>query len=172
MAGFLQFDVGVGLGAPVEGLVGVFFNEFVEHGGGFCVPFGFQEAIDEAVVGVLAVGVAEDGGPIGIFTGGVFFKMEITVTEGHEGDAFVLAEGDGFEQGFGGFLVQTIDWAPREKLLKSYELLARYVMPHFQGSVVSTAASNQWAYEHQETLMAGRTRAIDKAKADWADRPR
>jgi len=74
--------------------------------------------------------------------------------------------------GFGGFLVQTIDWAPREKLLKSYELLARYVMPHFQGSVASTAASNQWAYEHQETLMAGRTRAIDKAKADWVDRTR
>ena len=28
------------------------------------------------------------------------------------------------------------DWAPREKILHSYELLARYVMPHFQGSLV------------------------------------
>ncbi len=73
--------------------------------------------------------------------------------------------------GFGGFLVQTIDWAPRDKLLKSYELLARYVMPHFQGSVVSTAASNEWAYERREVLMAGRSRAIDKAKAAWAERP-
>ena len=35
--------------------------------------------------------------------------------------------------GFGGLLVQTIDWASRDKMLKSYELLARYVMPHFQG---------------------------------------
>ncbi len=72
--------------------------------------------------------------------------------------------------GFGGFLVQTIDWAPREKLLKSYELLARYVMPHFQGSVASTAASNEWAFERRDMLMAGRVRAIDKAKAAWAER--
>ncbi|MCH8898819.1 MAG: LLM class flavin-dependent oxidoreductase, partial [Chloroflexi bacterium] len=72
--------------------------------------------------------------------------------------------------GFGGFLVQTIDWAPREKLLKSYELLARYVMPHFQGSVASTAASNEWAYQRRDMLMAGRVRAIDKAKAAWTER--
>ena len=72
--------------------------------------------------------------------------------------------------GFGGFLVQTIDWAPREKLLKSYELLARYVMPHFQGSVASTAASNEWAFERRDMLMAGRVRAIDKAKAAWTER--
>ena len=72
--------------------------------------------------------------------------------------------------GFGGFLVQTVDWAPREKMLHSYELLARYVMPHFQGSASSTGASNQWTYDRRETLMAGRTRALDKAKANWAAR--
>jgi limonene 1,2-monooxygenase len=65
-------------------------------------------------------------------------------------------------------MVQTIDWAPREQVLHSFELLARYVMPQFQGSILSTAASNQWAFEHQETLMAGRTRAIDRAKSDYA----
>ena len=54
-----------------------------------------------------------------------------------------LAEQSG---GFGGFLVQTVDWAPREAMLHSYELLARYVMPQFQGSAVGTAASNTWAY--------------------------
>ena len=72
--------------------------------------------------------------------------------------------------GFGGFLVQTVDWAPREKMLHSYELLARHVMPHFQGSVASTTASNQWTYDRKETLMAGRTRALDKAKETWATR--
>ena len=72
--------------------------------------------------------------------------------------------------GFGGFLVQTIDWAPREKMLHSYELLARYVMPQFQGSAASTAASNQWAYERRETLMAGRTRALDVAREARASR--
>lgn len=69
--------------------------------------------------------------------------------------------------GYGGFLVQTIDWAPREKMLRSYELLARYVMPQFQGSVLSTAASNRWAFERRDLLMAGRTRAIERARQDY-----
>ena len=72
--------------------------------------------------------------------------------------------------GFGGFLVQTIDWAPREKILNSYELLARYVMPHFQGTALSTMASNQWAVERQETLVSGRVRAIDRARQVYAER--
>ena len=72
--------------------------------------------------------------------------------------------------GFGGFLIQTIDWAPREKILRSYELLARYVMPHFQGTVAATFASNQWATDRQEILVAGRVRAIDRAKQVYADR--
>jgi limonene 1,2-monooxygenase len=74
--------------------------------------------------------------------------------------------------GYGGFLVQTVDWAPRDKMLRSYELLARYVMPQFQGAVLSTAASNRWAFERRETLMAGRTSAIDRARQDYAARQR
>jgi limonene 1,2-monooxygenase len=70
--------------------------------------------------------------------------------------------------GYGGFLVQTVDWAPRDKMLRSYELLARYVMPQFQGSVLSTAASNRWAFERRDTLMAGRTSAIEQARQDYA----
>ncbi|PKB63926.1 MAG: monooxygenase [SAR202 cluster bacterium Io17-Chloro-G2] len=72
-----------------------------------------------------------------------------------------LAEQSG---GFGGFLVQTVDWAPREKMLRSYELLARYVMPQFQGTLAGPAASNRWAADRQGTLVAGRVRAIDQAK--------
>ena len=72
--------------------------------------------------------------------------------------------------GFGAFLVQTIDWAPREKILHSYELIARYVMPHFQGTISGPAASNQWAFERREELMAGRARAIDVANEAWAGR--
>jgi limonene 1,2-monooxygenase len=74
--------------------------------------------------------------------------------------------------GYGGLLVQTIDWAPRDKMLHSYELLARYVMPQFQGSVLSTAASNRWAAERREGLVAGRTRALDRARQDYAARIR
>ena len=72
--------------------------------------------------------------------------------------------------GFGGFLVQTVDRAPREKVLRRYELMARYVMPRFQGTVASTIASNQWAADRKDTLVGGRTRALDRAKQVYADR--
>jgi limonene 1,2-monooxygenase len=57
-------------------------------------------------------------------------------------------------------------------MLHSYELLARYVMPQFQGSVASTAASNRWTAERRETLVAGRTRAIEQAREDYTARVR
>ena len=72
--------------------------------------------------------------------------------------------------GFGGLLVQTIDWAPRDKMLKSYELLARYVMPHFQGSVAGLEGSNQWARSRREDLLGGRNRALDRAHQVYAER--
>ena len=71
--------------------------------------------------------------------------------------------------GFGGFLVQAIDWAPRDRILNSFELLARYVMPRFQGSLVGLEKSNYWAKSRQETLVQGRTRAIDRAHQVYAD---
>jgi limonene 1,2-monooxygenase len=74
--------------------------------------------------------------------------------------------------GFGGLLVQAIDWAPREKLLKSFELLARYVMPQFQGTIVSTAASNQWAIDRKEVLVTGRNRALERAQQVYDERKR
>jgi hypothetical protein len=43
-------------------------------------------------------------------------------------------------------------------------------MPHFQGSAEATIASNQWAYERNEQLMAGRSRALDRAREDYATR--
>ena len=47
--------------------------------------------------------------------------------------------------GFGGFMIRVDDYVQREKRLRSYELFARYVMPHFQGSLSGIMASNQWA---------------------------
>ena len=72
--------------------------------------------------------------------------------------------------GFGGLLVQTIDWAPHDRILKSYELLARYVMPQFQGSVVGLEGSNRWAQSRKEDLLSGRNRAIDRAHQVYAER--
>lgn len=72
-----------------------------------------------------------------------------------------LAERSG---GFGGLLVQATDWASREKLLHSYELLARYVMPRFQGSLAGLQATNQWVRAHHPELRDRTARAIERAR--------
>jgi alkanesulfonate monooxygenase SsuD/methylene tetrahydromethanopterin reductase-like flavin-dependent oxidoreductase (luciferase family) len=38
--------------------------------------------------------------------------------------------------GFGGLLLSTHEWTGTEKIRRSYELFARYVMPHFRGHTV------------------------------------
>jgi limonene 1,2-monooxygenase len=65
--------------------------------------------------------------------------------------------------GFGGFLVRVVDWATREKTLHSYELLARYVMPRFQGSLAGIQVSNQWASARREALQANRIAGLKRA---------
>ena len=65
--------------------------------------------------------------------------------------------------GFGGMLVRVEDWAPREKILRSYELLARYVMPHFQGSVASIQRSNKWAQENRDPIHERRVLGVRTA---------
>jgi limonene 1,2-monooxygenase len=65
--------------------------------------------------------------------------------------------------GFGSFMVRVEDWAPREKILHSYELLARYVMPHFQGTLTGIIASNRWAGERKEALQANRIAGLNRA---------
>ena len=73
--------------------------------------------------------------------------------------------------GFGGLLVgMSQDWASREKMLHSYELLARYVMPHFQDTLGGVTVSNQWSRDNTETLQVERTKSIDRARQVWAER--
>jgi hypothetical protein len=50
---------------------------------------------------------------------------------------------------------------------RSYELLARYVMPQFQGTALGTAAPNTRAHERRDILMARRTRTIERAREDY-----
>jgi hypothetical protein len=49
-------------------------------------------------------------------------------------------------------------------VLHSYELIARHVKPHFQGSLVNLQASQAWSSKKRDALMALRAQAIDKAK--------
>jgi limonene 1,2-monooxygenase len=65
--------------------------------------------------------------------------------------------------GFGGLLIRVEDWAPREKVLRSYELLARYVMPQFQGSLEGIETSNRWASQVKDTLQSNRKAGLQAA---------
>ena len=73
--------------------------------------------------------------------------------------------------GFGKFMIRVEDWAPRDKIHRSYELLARYVMPHFQGSVKGIEISRDWASERREALQANRYAGL-KAATDRFDASR
>jgi limonene 1,2-monooxygenase len=65
--------------------------------------------------------------------------------------------------GFGGLLVQAQDWATREHQLRSYELLARYVMPRFQGTRDGVEMSYRHAAETREQTHQAMTAAIERA---------
>jgi limonene 1,2-monooxygenase len=80
---------------------------------------------------------------------------------------------DQSDGGFGTFLVMAHDWADTEPTRRSYELLARYVFPAFQGSAESTTNSRDWAAENRPTFIgevgAAIMTAIGKHNAEHED---
>ncbi len=73
---------------------------------------------------------------------------------------------DRLSGGFGGLLGLAHEWAPREKILHSYELWARYVAPHFQQSAGSLQASRDWVASNSKTIFAPSQEAVMKAFVD------
>jgi len=71
--------------------------------------------------------------------------------------------------GFGGMLVLAHEWASREKTLKSYEMLARYVMPKFQGSAIPIEYSQQWTAQRRDQLFNSSVKAVVKAMHDYKE---
>jgi limonene 1,2-monooxygenase len=65
--------------------------------------------------------------------------------------------------GFGTYLLMSHEWADREATLHSYELIAREVMPHVQGSAASLQASSRWARERHDQFQGQMGAAITKA---------
>jgi limonene 1,2-monooxygenase len=65
--------------------------------------------------------------------------------------------------GFGTFLVMAQDWADRPQMWRSYELMSRYVLPHFQGSATSTTASRDWAAANRPQFIGEATAAVMSA---------
>lgn len=74
--------------------------------------------------------------------------------------------------GFGGLLIWATEWGTREQVLHSYELIARYVKPHFQGSLANLRTSAMWSSAQRGEIMDLRTQAIEKAKRDYAEQRR
>jgi limonene 1,2-monooxygenase len=65
--------------------------------------------------------------------------------------------------GFGGLMVTTVEWTSREKVWKSYELIADYVMPRFQGSLVGLEGSNRRSRAVSGELAAAREASLERA---------
>jgi limonene 1,2-monooxygenase len=65
--------------------------------------------------------------------------------------------------GFGGVLVMVQDWATREQQRRSYELLARYVMPKYKGALVGVEAAYHHAADHRLEAQQATKQAIDRA---------
>ncbi len=71
--------------------------------------------------------------------------------------------------GYGTYLFMAHDWADREATLRSYELVARFVMPQFQGTLPRLAASHDWAAENRPVFIGRAVQAIGKAIQDHAE---
>jgi limonene 1,2-monooxygenase len=65
--------------------------------------------------------------------------------------------------GFGGLMVTTVEWTSREKVWKSYELIADYVMPRFQGSLAGLEGSNRRSRAVSGELRDARETALEQA---------
>ena len=72
--------------------------------------------------------------------------------------------------GFGCYLLVDHNWARFEDKLKSYELFARHVMPHFQAHNIQRRQSYDWVRDSQEDFKASARRAqqviIDRQAAE------
>jgi limonene 1,2-monooxygenase len=67
--------------------------------------------------------------------------------------------------GFGTILAFAHDWAPLDKMWRSYEMIARYVMPRCQGLLDSIDESAKRVAANKERFMSAATGAIMKAIA-------
>ena len=62
--------------------------------------------------------------------------------------------------GFGVVLGFAHDWANREATLRSWDLVARYVVPEINGLTTGLRASAQYLHDNQADLMGGASRAV------------
>ena len=66
-------------------------------------------------------------------------------------------------KGFGTFLLMGHEWADTAATLHSYELIARFVAPRFQGSSESLTSSRDWAAENRPEFIGAAGNAVMSA---------
>ena len=108
-------------------------------------------------------GRSEDPLSDGVRAGSTLVGSPETVVRGIQ--ALQAASG-----GFGTLLFRAHDWADREATWRSYELFARWVMPHFQDSISTLVSSHAWCVENRRTIFGPNVAALKKAFDD-AGRP-
>jgi limonene 1,2-monooxygenase len=75
--------------------------------------------------------------------------------------------------GFGTVLAFGHPWTNREQTLRTYQMLARYVIPQFQGLLAPVQRTMKWVGEHRESLAQNTVSAVRKAIHDYnASHPR
>ncbi len=72
--------------------------------------------------------------------------------------------------GFGGLMLQAVEWTGREAQFRSYELMARYVMPQFQGTLTGLQRSQQRSEQNSKAVRALQVEAVELAKRQYAAR--
>ena len=88
-------------------------------------------------------------------------------------DAIAMIEKLKGKQGeFGVLLLQAHNWAEWEQTKKSYELYARFVMPHFSGVNRNRIDSYDRLRQDFEALQEERQKGVDLAFAKWSERDR
>jgi limonene 1,2-monooxygenase len=128
--------------AEVRQRAGVYWRDYFEGVMGF--PRPFESSQDEIVEGMTqrnswCIGTPED-------------LIE------------TIERMDAQSGGFGGLLITSVDWATREQIRHSYELIARYVKPRFQGSLVSLTASEDDARRRAAEVNAARVEATTRVR--------
>jgi limonene 1,2-monooxygenase len=90
---------------------------------------------------------------------------------GTPADAITMIEKLRAKQGeFGVLLIQATNWAEWENTKRSYELYARFVMPHVSGVNRNRAQSFHRLKEEFETIQDERQKGVDLAFAKWQAR--
>lgn len=109
-------------------------------------------------------------------TGGLFGSSAQTIEEAVESGAIIagppeelIAKIEDIQRrsgGVGGILGLAHEWASTPATLHSYELLARYVMPHFRGQLGAIHEAREWFETAARQIWSGTGEATAKAFRD------